>query len=276
MSNNAEKDVENKIEKKDLIKVFFRSLALQGSWNYERMQALGFAYTMIPIIKKLYKTKEDVSAALKRHLEFFNTSPWTSTFIMGTTVAMEEENSKNDEFNADSINAIKAGLMGPLAGIGDTFFWGTFRVIAAAIGASLTVKGSPLGILLYILIFGVPHYLVRYNGLFLGYKSGLKFLNDANQSGAIQKITTASSIIGLMAVGGMTATMVTLKTPAVFNISGAKIVLQSIFDQLMPSILPLGLTLFVFYLINKKHAKTVYLLIGILVSALLGRAIGIL
>lgn len=269
-------DTNKTIEKKDLMKVFFRSLALQGSWNFERMQALGFAYSMIPIIKKLYKTKEEISAALKRHLEFFNTAPWVGSFIMGISTAMEEQNATNENFNPESVNAVKAGLMGPLAGIGDSFFWGTFRIIAAAIGASLTSKGNPLGILLYILLFGVPHYLVRYNGLFLGYKSGVKYLQNARESGVMQKVTKGASIVGLMAVGAMTATMVEFKTPMVFNISGATVELQGIFDKIVPSLLPLSFTLLVYYLLNKKHVKVVYLLVGIILFGVLGKLIGLL
>jgi mannose/fructose/sorbose-specific phosphotransferase system IID component len=272
MSNNTDKT----IGKKDLMKVFFRSFMLQGSWNFERMQALGFVYAMIPILKKLYKTKEEMRAALKRYLEFFNTAPWVGSTIMGISTAMEEQNAKDKNFNPDSINAVKAGLMGPLAGIGDTFFWGTFRVIAAAVGASLTSKGNPVGLLFYILLFNIPHYLVRYNGIMMGYRAGMKYLSNAAENNITQKITKGASIVGLMAVGAMTATMVEFKTPLVFDISGAKVELQSVFDKILPSLLPLVLTLFVFYLLNKKQVKVIYLLIGLIVFGVIGKVIGLL
>lgn len=266
----------SQLTRKDLLKLFIRSLALQGSWNFERMQALGFVYALIPILKKLYKTKEELSAALKRHLEFFNTAPWMGSTIMGITAAMEEENARNKEFNDKSINAVKSGLMGPLAGIGDTLFWGTFRVIAAGVGASLTSKGNPLGLLFYVLLFNIPHYLLRYHGLFQGYKTGIKLLNSASESGIMQKLTKGSTIVGLMAVGAMTATMVEFTTPLVVSFSETKVEIQSVLDQIMPSLLPLVFTLFVFYLLNKKQVKVIYLLIGIIAFGVLGKFIGFL
>ncbi|RNB90390.1 PTS system mannose/fructose/sorbose family transporter subunit IID [Brevibacillus fluminis] len=270
------KSEDNVIGKKELLKVFFRSLMLQGSWNFERMQALGFAYAMIPILKKLYKTKEELTAGIKRHLEFFNTAPWMGGFIMGVSTAMEEQNARDKSFNPDSINAVKAGLMGPLAGIGDTFFWGTFRVIAAAVGASLTSKGNAIGLLFYILLFNIPHYLVRYQGVMLGYRAGIKYLSTAAASGITQKITKGASIVGLMAVGAMTATMVEFKTPMVIEISGAKVEMQSVLDKILPSLLPLMLTLIVFYLVKQKQVKVVYLLIGLILFGVVGKVIGLL
>ena len=268
-------DKESKINKSDLRKVFWRSLALQGSFNFERMQGLGYAYAMIPIIKKLYKTKEDISAALKRHLEFFNCTPQIATFIMGLSAAMEEEASESEDFDKDSINAVKTSLMGPLSGIGDSFFWGTFRVIAAGIGIYLAKQGSILGPILFILLYNIPAYLVRYYGLTLGYKAGAKYLNYAYESGLMEKLTFGASIIGLTVVGAMTASMVSVSTPVAFSLGGAVVKLQDIFNQILPSGLPLILTLFTLYLL-KKGAKTTYIMIGLLVFGVLGKVIGIL
>lgn len=264
-----------KVDNKDLKKVFWRSFTLQGSFNYERMQGLGYAYSMIPVIKKLYKTKEEISAALKRHLEFFNTSPQISTFIMGVTTAMEEQNANNKDFDETSINAVKTALMGPLAGIGDSFFWGTFRIIAAGIGASLTVKGNPIGIFLYILLFNIPHLFFRYFGLFWGYKVGTSYLESISKSGLMQKITTGASIVGLIVVGAMTGSMVTFTTPLVIFAGSAKVQIQTILDQILPSMLPLGLTLLLYYFL-KKGVKVNYLLIGIIIFGILGKMIWIL
>ncbi len=121
------------ITRKDFWSVFFRSMTLDSSWNYERMQNLAYAYTMAPIIRRLYKNKEDRKDALERHLEFMSVTPHISTLLFGISGAMEEENSKNENFNPASINAVKSSLMGPLAGIGDSFFWGTLKVIASGI-----------------------------------------------------------------------------------------------------------------------------------------------
>lgn len=264
----------NKLEKKDLKKVFWRSFTLEASFNYERLQALGYAYSMIPIIKKLYKTKEKISAALKRHMEFFNTTPHVSTFVMGVTSAMEEQNSIKEDFDSESINAVKAGLMGPVAGIGDSFFWGTFKVIAAGIGTSLAIKGNFLGVILFLLMFNVPHYLVRYYGLFLGYNAGGKFLESAYKNGKMEKITFSASIVGLMVIGAMTGTMVEFTTPVVFNAGGTSLELQEVFNQILPQLLPLALTGFIFWQL-KKNVKINYILIGLLAFGVLGKLIGI-
>ena len=153
----------------DLRKVFWRSFPLQASFNYERMQNVGFCYSLLPILKKLYPNKDDMAAALKRHLSFFNTTPQVVTLITGACVAMEEENAQAEReggsFDMESIAALKAALMGPVAGIGDSFFWGTFRVIAAGVGCGLAAQGSILGAILFLLIFNVPALLARAYGL---------------------------------------------------------------------------------------------------------------
>lgn len=265
----------NKIQKSDLIKTFWRSFTLEASFSYERMQALGYAFCMIPIFKRLYKTKEQMSEALKRHMDIFNTTPHVVSFIMGISAAMEEQNSNDKNFDSESINSVKVALMGPMAGIGDSFFWGTLRVIAAGIGVSLATKGSILGAILFLLIFNIPHLLVRYYGLFLGYKAGTSILKSASENGIMQKLSKGATIIGLMVVGAMTGTMVTFATPLNISIGGASVKIQEIFDQILPALLPLSLTFFVYYLV-KKGIKTNYILVGLLVFGVLGKMIGIL
>lgn len=128
---------EKKLSEKTLHHVFNRHYQLLGCFNYERQMSTGYAYTMMPALKELYKDDpEGLKAAVKRHLEFYNCATSTSPFLIGLTCAMEEQNaSEPEKYDASSITSVKAALMGPLAGIGDSFFWGTFRVIAAGIGA---------------------------------------------------------------------------------------------------------------------------------------------
>ncbi len=255
------------ITKKDLNKVFWRSLALQGCFNYERMQAIGFAYSMIPVLRKLYPNKDDMTEALQRHLSFFNTSPQFVTFINGSTIALEEMNANNhEEFDTGSINATKAALMGPLAGIGDSFFWGTFRIIGAGIGTALALEGNILGTILFILIYNVPHYLIRYFGIHIGYNQGLNFLSEAVETGAVQNITKAAKILGTVVVGAMIASMVRVSTPLVFDFGGSEFAVQSIFDGILPKILPLGLTFLLYYLVKKGYKTTTLMMILILVA----------
>ena len=152
---------EESVMTKDIFKkTFWRSFPLQACFCYERMQNVGFAYQMVPALKKLYPDKKEASEALKRHLAIFNTTPAIVSFITGAAIAMEEKFKKakdaGEECDEESINAVKAALMGPLAGIGDSFFWGTFRIIGAGIGASLAAQGSILGAILFLLIYNIP------------------------------------------------------------------------------------------------------------------------
>lgn len=267
--------MEKIIERKDLMKVFWRSLALQGCFNYERMQAIGYAYAMIPILKKLYPEDAQMSEALKRHVGFFNTSPQTVSFIYGATIALEEQNATTENFDTDAINSIKAALMGPLAGIGDSFFWGTFRIIGAGVGASLAISGNILGAILFILIYNVPHYLLRYHGLFIGYNSGVSFLQNAFATGTIEKLTAAAKIMGSVVVGSLIASMVRFSTPLVLTLGETTLEVQSIFDGIMPKILPLGLTFLIFALVRKGY-KTTTLMLLLLGFGILGVYLGIL
>jgi len=230
---------------------------------------------MVPILRKLYPETKDMSEALKRHVGFFNTSPQFVSFIYGTTIALEEQNAKSENFDTGSINAIKAALMGPLAGIGDSFFWGTFRIIGAGIGASLAVQGNLLGAILFILIYNVPHYLLRYHGLHIGYNQGVNFLQNAFASGAIEKLTQAAKLMGAVVVGALIASLVRFSTPFVLNVGETSIELQSIFDGIMPKILPLGLTFAIYYFI-KKGTKTTTVMLGLIVFAILGVFLGLL
>jgi fructoselysine and glucoselysine-specific PTS system IID component len=261
----------HKLTKRDIRYLFFRSLALEANFNFETWQNSGFAFTIIPVLKRLYTTKQSMAAALKRHLQFFNTSPYGSTLIFGITAAMEEQNSQDKDFDEESINSVKLGLMGPLAGVFDSLFWGTFKVIAAGVGTSLAIKGNVMGPLLFILIFNVPHLLLRYNLTFVGYNAGTKFLQNLAKNNVMDRLTKGAAILGLMVVGAMPATLISITTPLTI---GAKsgVSVQSILDQIVPAVIPLGLTFLVYYFV-KKNVKTTYLLLGLLALGFLGSMI---
>lgn len=259
-------------------KTFWRTFPLQACFCYERMQNVGFAYQMVPALKKLYPDKEEASKALKRHLAIFNTTPCVVPFITGASIAMEEKFKKarenGEECDEESINAVKTALMGPLAGIGDSFFWGTLRIIAAGIGASLAAQGSILGAVLFFLMYNIPQLFVRYQGLKLGYKSGVSFLENMSHGGVIALLTEVAKILGLVVVGSMCASMVALSTPLVISMDGADVVIQDIFNSILPNILPLGLT-FVIYKLLQKGIKTTTVLWGIILFGIAGSVVGI-
>jgi fructoselysine and glucoselysine-specific PTS system IID component len=255
-----------------LRRVFFRSLALEANFNFESWQNTGFAFSIIPVLKKLYPAKEKMTMALKRHLQFFNTTAHGSTLILGITAAMEEQNSQKDDFDEESINTVKTGLMGPLAGVFDSLFWGTLKVIAAGVGISLAIKGNILGPVLFLLVFNIPHILLRYNLTFIGYNAGNKFLQNLAKSNIMDKLTTGASILGLMVIGAMPAILMPITTPLKIGTADSPVALQGILDQLVPGILPLALTFLAFYMV-RRNVKTTWLLLGVLALGFIGSII---
>ena len=184
------------LSKSDRQKVWWRSQFLQGSWNYERLQNLCWAYSLIPAIKKLYTKKEDQAAALERHLEFFNTPPYVAAPIMGVTLALEEERANGVEIDDAAIQGVKIGMMGPLAGIGDPVFWFTVRPILGALGASLAASGNIVGPLLFFFGWNAIRMAFLWYTQEFGYKAGSEITKDMS-GGILKDITKGASILGM-------------------------------------------------------------------------------
>ena len=184
------------LSKSDRQKVWWRSQFLQGSWNYERMQNLGWAYSLIPAIKKLYTKKEDQAAARERHLEFFNTHPYVAAPIMGVPLALEEERANGVEIDDAAIQGVKIGMMGPLAGIGDPVFWFTVRPILGALGASLAASGNLVGPLLFFFGWNAIRMAFLWYTQEFGYKAGSEITKDMS-GGILKDITKGASILGM-------------------------------------------------------------------------------
>ena len=276
--NNAavENNATGKIMDRKLFwKTYLRSLALGAAFNYERMQAIGYCFGMIPALRKLYKTEEEMKEALQRHLGFFNTSPHFVNVVLGVTIAMEEQRAEKGDVEEGTINAVKTALMGPLAAIGDSIFWGSLRIVSAGVGIGLALTGNFLGVLIYILMLNVPHHLLRYYGQRAGYEQGISFLQRASQDGLIEKVTTAVKTLGTFVIGAMIASMVRIETPIVLRFSGTETYIQSVFDGILPRMLPLVLTFFTFWLV-KKGIKITTILIGLMIFSILGGVIGLL
>lgn len=266
------------VTKKELRKVFLRSLTIMCSWNYERQMHMGFMFGMAPVLDKLYKNNgEKKKEAYRRHMEFFNCTPQMTSFIMGLAASMEEQNANAEEgdFQPESISMIKTSLMGPFAGIGDSFFQGTLRIITFGIGLSFAQQGSILGPILAVLLFAVPSLLAAYYGTFLGYHSGNKYLAKLYQEGLMERVMYFASIVGLAVIGGMVASMVSIETPLQFNTGGTELVLQDMLNSIFPKMLPMAFTMGIYYLIQKK-VNTNILLFGIIIFGMLMSAVGIL
>lgn len=199
-----------KLSKKDRIAIWWRSTFLQGSWNYERMQNGGWAFAMVPAIKRLYKSKEDRSAALVRHLEFFNTHPYVASPIIGVTLALEEDRANGTPVDDAAIQGVKVGMMGPLAGIGDPVFWFTVRPILGALGASLALSGNILGPIIFFVGWNIIRMAFMWYTQEFGYKAGSRITEDLS-GGLLQDITKGASILGMFILGALVNRWVSIK-----------------------------------------------------------------
>ncbi|MDO5090568.1 MAG: PTS mannose transporter subunit IID [Cardiobacteriaceae bacterium] len=271
---NKEKKVH--LTKADLNACFVRSNFLQGSWNFERMQGLGYAFGIAPAIRRLYpdENSQERKDAIKRHLEFYNTQPFVTAPILGVNLAMEEERANGAPIDDAAINGVKVGLMGPLAGVGDPIFWGTARPVFAALGAGIAQSGSILGPLLFFFLFNAVRLFVRYWGIQYGYKKGLEIVSDMG-GGVLQKITEAASILGLFVMGALVNKWTSINIPFVLsefeNQMGEKQVttVQSVLDSLMPGLPALALTFLCMYLL-RKGVNALWLIFGIFAIGILG------
>ncbi|MFM2480829.1 PTS mannose transporter subunit IID [Celerinatantimonas sp. YJH-8] len=272
---------QKKITKSDIFGVFLRSNLFQGSWNFERMQALGFCFSVVPMIRRLYpENNEERKQAIRRHLEFFNTHPYVAAPVLGVTLAMEEQRANGAEIDDAAINGIKVGLMGPFAGVGDPVFWGTMRPVFGALGAGLAMTGSLLGPILFFFLFNLCRLLIRYYGVAYGYKKGVEIVNDVS-GGFLQKLTEGASILGLFVMGALVNKWTHVNVPVVISKvtdqTGATHVttVQSILDQLMPGLIPLLLTLGCMWLM-RKNVNPLMIILGFFVIGIVGYWIGLL
>ncbi|WP_338882567.1 MULTISPECIES: PTS mannose transporter subunit IID [Xenorhabdus] len=273
---------QKKLTQSDIRGVFLRSNLFQGSWNFERMQALGFCFSMIPAIRRLYpENTEERKQALKRHMEFFNTHPYVAAPILGVTMAMEEQRANGADIDDGAINGIKVGLMGPLAGVGDPIFWGTVRPVFAALGAGIAMSGSLLGPVLFFILFNLVRLITRYLGVAYGYKKGLDIVKDMG-GGFLQKMTEGASILGLFVMGALVNKWTKVNIPLVVSevpdpITGEMKVttVQTILDQLMPGLMPLLLTFGCMWLLRKK-VNPLWIIIGFFVLGIVGFRFGFL
>lgn len=266
---------QKKLTAGDIRGVFLRSNLFQGSWNFERMQALGFCFSMIHVIRRLYpENSEERKQAIKRHLEFFNTHPYVAAPVLGVTMAMEEQRANGADIDDGAINGIKVGLMGPLAGVGDPIFWGTVRTVFAALGAGIAMSGSLLGPLLFFILFNLVRLLTRYYGVSYGYKKGLDIVHDMG-GGFLQKMTEGASILGLFVMGALVNKWTNVNIPLVVseikNPETGEVTIttvQTILNQLMPGLVPLLLTFGCMWLLRRK-VNPLWIIVGFFILVLL-------
>jgi mannose/fructose/N-acetylgalactosamine-specific phosphotransferase system component IID len=272
-----EKAETTKLTKKEIKRSFWRWTCFSHSnYNYERMQSSGFLHAMLPVLNKLYKDDETaLRESYQRHLEFFNTEPHFGGIIGGLTIALEEEKASGAPITGDAINSIKTGLMGPLAGIGDTLWQGTLVPILLSIAISIGAEGNIFGPIFYIvsmfaIMLGIAYYLWMQ-----GYNYGKEGIQKLMNGDLLKKVMLGAKIMGGVVIGALTANYVNLSTSLVFKFGDLKLNVQTdILDKLLAGMLPLAVTMIALLCLNRKMKSTMVLLILVFISAV-GAIVGI-
>ncbi|MEG0265504.1 MAG: PTS system mannose/fructose/sorbose family transporter subunit IID [Erysipelotrichaceae bacterium] len=277
MTENIEvKMNEKKLTRSDLIKCF---LIWEGTsescLSYERLMSLGFCHSMVPIINRLYTTKEDRVAALRRHMTFFNTENNWGAFIPGIVCSMEEDLANGGSVDGDAISNVKLGLMGPLAGIGDTITQGLLKTVLLAICVDMTLSGNAAGPIFYAIAFGI--YLISMGMITFsqGYKVGQNVLSKITNPMIMKKITNCLSILGLTIAGAMITNNVNITTPLTIVAGESKVVIQELLNSILPGMLSIIFVVSSF-LYLKKNGNVFRLMVILFVVAAICSFVGIL
>ena len=261
---NSEEKKEIRLRKKDLLKSFaIWELTSEMCLNYERLMALGFCHAMTPILKRLYPNKEDLSAALTRHMAFFNTENQWGAIIPGIVASLEEERANG------------AGLMGPIAGIGDTITQGLVKTILLAIGLDMAVQGSVIGPIFFFITYTAYILGTGYFTFFTGYKFGRSAFSKISDPSLLHRITDCMSVLGLTVAGSLIATTLSITTPFTLKFGETVIEFQQLFDQILPGLLGV-LTTFIVFVCLRKNVSVIKIMLAITVIGIAGAFFGIL
>lgn len=258
------------LDKKTLNKMAWRSVFLQASFNFERMQAAGWEYAMLPGLTKIHTNKEDLSASMSHNLDFFNTHPFLVTFVMGIVLSMEQ-----NKADIPSIRAVRISAGAPLGGIGDALVWFTFVPIIAGISANMAASGSIMGAFFYFIAFNVAQFVLRWWLMHWSYKLGTNAITVLTANA--KEFTHAASLLGVFVVGALTFIMG--KGNAVLRIIheplGKTANIQAVVDGILPCLLPLGIVLGLYFLMKKHNFTAIKSIFLLLVVGLVGAAFGI-
>jgi mannose/fructose/N-acetylgalactosamine-specific phosphotransferase system component IID len=268
-----------KITKADIKKAFWRYVFMaQCGWNYERMQSVGYCYSMLPILKKTRPDPEEFKEAFITNLNFFNTNPVLGTpLIMGAHIALEEAGA-----SFDTTEGLKVGLMGPLAGVGDTLVWALYNSIIFSIASSMALAGNVMGPILAMVLVFFPYMALRWWQINWAYKEGTNLMTKIG-GGAIARITEFATIVGLVVIGGFAPSIVHLTTPLAFSqdievsgeIATQTVSVQTQLDAVLPYMLPTLAIALCYWLLKSKGWKPTQVILLLVVVGFLGGALGI-
>lgn len=261
------------VSKKDQTQIWLRSFGLQSAFSFDRMQALGFTWGLLPFLKKIYAGQVDaLKESLHRNLTFINTHMWISGPIYASVAELEARKALHpDEVDEQDIQAVKGSLMGPLAGIGDSMFHGTLRPLMGGVAASLALQGNPVAPFLFFFGCNIPHVYVSWASNFYSFRLGGNLFERIDQEG-LHRLMEGAVIAGLMGVGGLVGTWLSVTTPLTYVYDKFSFPIQGMFDSIMPKLLPLLLTLGVYWALRRRTNTLVIML----VLAVAGIALGAL
>ena len=269
--------VEKKVtlRKRDLLKSFaIWETTSEMCLSYERLMSLGFCHAMVPILKRLYPNdKEKLADGLSRHMAFFNTENQWGALIPGMVASMEEEKANGADYSDETINGLKVGLMGPLAGIGDTVTQGLVKTILLAIAVSMGLAGNVFGPIMFFVVYTAYILGMGYFMYFSGYKLGRKAFGKITDTSIIRRLTDCMSVLGLTVAGAMVASYVGISTGAVFTFGETTVELQAVLDEIMPGLLSVG-AVFGIYGMLRKNVSVIKIMLALVVIGLIGSFIG--
>ncbi|MCW6663528.1 PTS system mannose/fructose/sorbose family transporter subunit IID [Aerococcaceae bacterium NML190073] len=256
-----------KLDKATLNKMVWRSLNLQGSFNYERMQANGWLYSILPGLQKIHTDKDDLAASMSHNLEFFNTHPFLVTFVMGIVLSLEQ-----NKVDIPTIRAVRVAAMGPLGGIGDALFWFTLVPITAGITAQMALDGNVIAPLLFLAVFNAVQFALRFWLMNWSYDLGTGAIGILTANA--KEFTRAASILGVFVVGTLTCLYGGTKLGIVIPNGEKPIVIQEILDGVLPKLIPLAITLGLYYLLTVRKWTPLKCIALLLVLGLGGALVG--
>lgn len=246
-----------------------------SAFSMERMQAPAFVYMMSPILHRLYgDNPQEIKQALQRHMVFFNTEPQTGVIAHGVTAALEEQRANGAPINDEMINAVKAGIMGPMAGIGDSMIPGTLIPILLAVGMSISADGNPIGPIFYIVAYTAIILSLSYYLFMFGYRYGMTAMREL-AAGGFRRLTSSMAVLGLIVAGGIGATVISLKTPLTYSSTSSTgelkpISIQATLDGIFPQLLALILVLFLWWGMRRRGWPINRALLVVLVITFVG------
>ena len=261
-----------KLTDKDFRQINRRSLfGFQLGWNYERMQASGYLYTILPQLRKIYGDgTPELKKMMKTHTQFFNTSNFFNTIITGIDLAVEEKEGIAGE---ETVVGMKTGLMGSFASIGDSIFAALIPAIFGAIAANMAEKGNPVGIFIWIAA-QVAVMVFRWKQLRIAYNEGVSLVTT--MSHRLAALTNAATIRGVFMVGALVATMINVKFAFAPKIGSVPLNFQNSADMIIPKLLPALIVGAVYWLLGRKHMTSTRAIFIVLIVSVALSALGVI